>query len=309
MKFDEAVFRLDGVEEVILLDEIPRRDNFLEIIQNIYCPDPHCDARLVFNRRSTGKNYLSKHKSSDNDHDIDCDWYNDDVKTVKSITEYTTVNGGLTEEGKKRRKKEAMKALRDYLDPPEPKPKNPNKKPTPKKKTTESTETKRGIKVNYDPNGEVVQENTENGDFKVKEPSFYERLPHQLSVKDSGENLRTSAIIKEVKIFKSDNPQAEIKTVFGDIQITFVMPEPFFLGNERRLSVDQLIEYLEIIKKYVEAHPNEIYLTTMCQSRELDMEDIILYVLEPDFMSFQTKDGRDFETLTAVIAAISTGAI
>ena len=39
------------------------------------------------------------------------------------------------------------------------------------------------------------------------------------------------------------------------------------------------------------------------------MEDIILYVLEPDFMSFQTKDGRDFDNLTSVIAAISTGVI
>lgn len=307
MKFDEAVFRLDDVEEIIILEEIPRRDNFLEIIQNIYCPDPHCDARLVFNRKSTGKNYLSKHKSYE--HDLDCGLYDDEVKTVKSITEYTEVNGGLTEEGKKRRKREAMKVLREYLNPPEPKPKNSNKKNPPKKKTTESTETRQGIKVKYDPSGEIVQENSGNGDIKVKEPPFYERLPHQLSVKDSGENLRTSAIIKEVKIFKSDNPQAEIKTTFGDIHLTFVMPEPFFLGNERRLSVDQLIEYLYIIKKYVELHPNNLYLTTMCQSRKLDMEDIILYVLEPDFMSFQTENGRDFGTLTAVIAAISTGVI
>ncbi|HFM7022537.1 TPA: hypothetical protein ACG9W6_000929, partial [Enterococcus faecium] len=81
------------------------------------------------------------------------------------------------------------------------------------------------------------------------------------------------------------------------------------VSNERRLQVDQLIEYLSIIKNYVKKHPNYLFLTTMCQSRKLDMEDIILYILEPDFMSFQTMDGRDFSTLTSVIAAISTKVI
>ncbi|WP_205630758.1 hypothetical protein, partial [Enterococcus pernyi] len=87
------------------------------------------------------------------------------------------------------------------------------------------------------------------------------------------------------------------------------LPEAFFVSNERRLQVDDLIEYLSIIKKYVKAHSNYLFLTTMCQSRELDMEDITLYILEPDFMSFQTLDGKDFSTLTSVIAAISTKAI
>ncbi|MFK4757273.1 hypothetical protein WKI11_12195 [Enterococcus avium] len=307
MKFDEAVFMLNGSKEMINLEDIPRRKNFLEIIQNIHCPDPNCEARLVFNRKSTGKNYLSKHRADE--HDIDCVFYEDKIKPVKSITEYTEVNGGLTDEGKKRRKKEAMKALRDYLNPPEPKPKDPNRKPTPRRKTTEATGTQQGIKVNYDPNGEVIQQNSDNGDIKVKEPPFYERLPHQLSVKDSGENLRTSAIIKEVSIFDTNGPRAEIKTNFEDIKITFAMPEAFFVANERRLQTDQLIDYLSIIKKYVEKHSDYLFLTTMCQSRELDMEDIILYVLEPDFMSFQTKDGRDFDSLTSVIAAISTSVI
>ena len=262
MKFDEAVVMLNGSKELISLEDIPRRKNFLEIIQNIYCPDPNCKARLVFNRKSTGKNYLSKHRADE--HDTDCVFYEDRIKPVKSITEYTEVNGGLTDKGKNRRKKEAMKALRDYLDPPKPKPKDPNRKPTPRRKTTESTGTQQGIKVNYDPNGEVIQQNSDNGDIKVKEPPFYERLPHQLSVKDSGENLRTSAIIKEVAIFETNGPRAEIKTSFEDIKITFAMPEAFFVANERRLQTNQLIEYLSIIKKYVEKNSDYLFLTTMC---------------------------------------------
>ncbi|XVH18622.1 hypothetical protein ACN6KP_00650 [Enterococcus faecium] len=102
-----------------------------------------------------------------------------------------------------------------------------------KKEITEGTETYQGIKVKYDPDGEVVKKDTGNGEVKVKEPPFYERLPHQLSEKDSGQNLRTSAIIKEVLIFENDVPRAEIKANFDDINITFVMPEVFlFLMKE-----------------------------------------------------------------------------
>lgn len=306
MKFDEAVFRLDGVEEVITVEEIPRRSNFLEIIQNIYCPDSNCEAKLVFNRRSTGVNYLSKHKAYE--HHEDCILYDDEVKPVKTITEYTDMNGGLTDDGKKRRKKDSMKAFRDYRNPPEPKPKDPNKKTTPRKKTTEETGTQRGINVTYDPNAEVIKVEGDEGEIKVREPRFHWRLPHQLSVKDSGENLRTVGMIQEVLIFDSDNPQAEIITSFDDIKITFVMPEPFFVGNERGIQKDQLIEYISILKDYIEAHPNSLYLNTMCQSQRLNMDDIVLDVLEPDFMAFQT-ESRDFDTLTAVIAAISTGVI
>lgn len=86
------------------------------------------------------------------------------------------------------------------------------------------------------------------------------------------------------------------------------MPEPFFVGNERRLQKEQLVEYLKIIKDYVKENPKKLYLTTMCQSEELDMENILLNVLDPDFMSFQTED-KDFDSLTIVIAAITTGVI
>ena len=309
MKFDEAAFVLNGKKEIISLEEIPRRKDFLEIVQHIYCPDPNCEARLVFNRRSTGVNYLSKHKGDE--HNTDCMYFEDEIKSIKSITEYTEVNGGLTDEGKNRRKREAMKALRDYLNPPKQKPKEkrPNKKTTTKKETTEETETHQGIKVKYDPDGEVVKKDTGNGDIKIKEPPFYERLPHQLSEKDSGQNLRTSAIIKEVIIFENNVPRAEIKAEFVDINITFVMPEAFFVSNERRLQSEQIIEYLSIIKNYVKKHSNYLFLTTMCQSQKLDMEDIVLYILEPDFMAFQTLDGKEFSTLTAVVAAISTKVI
>lgn len=233
MKFDEAAFVLNGKKEIISLEEIPRRKDFLEIVQHIYCPDPNCEARLIFNRRSTGVNYLSKHKGDE--HNTDCMYFEDEIKSIKSITEYTEVNGGLTDEGKNRRKREAMKALRAYLNPPKQKPKEkrPNKKTTTKKETTEETETHQGIKVKYDPDGEVVKKDTGNGDIKIKEPPFYERLPHQLSEKDSGQNLRTSAIIKEVIIFENNVPRAEIKAEFVDINITFVMPEAFFVSNER----------------------------------------------------------------------------
>ncbi|HHK2085233.1 TPA: hypothetical protein ACQK7H_001092 [Enterococcus faecalis] len=306
MKFDEAVYRHEGIEEIIALEEIPRRENFLEIIQNIYCPDQHCEAKLTFNRKATGKNYMCKHKSFE--HDVNCMYYEEEIKPVKSVTEYVEVNGNLTDKGKKRRKKEAMKALREYLRPTEVKSKKTYKKSVAKKQTNDATEIRKGIKVNYDPSGEIVQEINGNGDIRIKEPPFYERLPHQLSVRDSGENLRTSAVIQDVIIFDSDNPKAEIKSFFGDIKITFVMPEPFFVGNERRLQKEQLVEYLKLIKDYVKENPKKLYLTTMCQSEELDMENILLNVLDPDFMSFQTED-KDFDSLTIVIAAITTGVI
>ncbi|MFC7054408.1 hypothetical protein ACFQOY_13735 [Enterococcus alcedinis] len=117
-------------------------------------------------------------------------------------------------------------------------------------------------------------------------------------------------MIEEIKIStNSSNPNAEISASFGEIKLTFVMPEVFFQGNERRLDTNQLISFLEILKNYIQQKPGNFYLTTLCQSRKIDLEDLVLYVLEPDFMSFQTKSGIKYSSLTDMVIAISTGVI
>lgn len=309
IKFDQAVFVKDNVEKVFDLEEIPRQVNFLEVIQNLYCPDSECEARLVFNRRGTGKIYLSKHKSDE--HAEECSYFDDEIVPIKSITEYVEVNGDISNDGIKRRKLDAMKSFRKYINPPSKEKQKQKKQSNSRKKTSNETEnSKKGVKVNYDPNGEVIKETTKDGSIKVKEPTFYERFPHQISEKDSGKNLRTTFKIEEIRIGSKKNEKyAEISGSLESVNITFVLPEEFFVGNERSLDSNQLLGYLEILKKYVETGSTDLYLTSLCQSRKIDMDDIVLYVLDPDFMCFQTLTGRDFPTLTTIIVAITTKVI
>lgn len=309
MKFDEALVVIDGVEELINREDISRREDFSVVIDNIFCPEEGCGARLVYNRRSTGLVYLSKHRAYE--HDDNCPRLEDGEARVKSITEYVEVNGGLTSKGIQRRIKDSVQALFDHFNPPVKEESKPQKKKNnTKKKTDDETSTKTGIKVNYDPNSEVVTTTEGDSEASVKEPPFYQRLPHEISVKDNGKNLRTSALIENIKIgTNSSNPNAEIVTSFGEISLTFVMPPVFFQGNQRRQNADQLKSFLETIRDYIEKKPGQFYLTSLCQSQDIDLDDIVLYVLEPDFMSFQTRSGIVYSSLAKMVAAISTGAI
>lgn len=117
LKFDVALLRINGEEEYIDREDILRRSDFLEVIENLYCPEKGCNAKLVYNRRSTGVVYLSKHKSYE--HSTECPRFEDSVSSVKSITDYVEINGGLTSKGIKRRKKEASQELLEYFNPSE----------------------------------------------------------------------------------------------------------------------------------------------------------------------------------------------
>lgn len=117
-------------------------------------------------------------------------------------------------------------------------------------------------------------------------------------------------MIENITIYKDfSNPSAKIEASFENKSITFILPPVFFQGNQRGLSTDQLFSFLETIRDYFKDNPNQYYLTTLCQSQEIDLSNIVLYVLEPDFMSFQTLKGKTFESLTAIVAAITTKAI
>lgn len=309
MKFEEASVRINGNEEIIGREDISKKQNFLEVIDNLYCPEPGCEAKLVYNRRSTGLVYLSKHKSYE--HDENCPRFGEEEKTIKSTTDFIEMNGGLTEDGIQRRKKSSIQSLFDYLNPPEKEQKkSTDKKKTTKNKSDDQTSTKTIIKVAYDPNSPVVTLDDENDKISVKEPPFYQRFPHELSEKDNGKNLRTSALIKTIKLNDNiDNPSAEISASFEKVQLIFSMPEAFFKDNKRNLNSDQLISYLKTIKKYVEENPETLYLTTMCQSSDINLDNIVLSILEPDFMSFQTKNFKSYDSLFTVVSAISTKAI
>ncbi|MFL2095552.1 hypothetical protein [Marinilactibacillus psychrotolerans] len=93
MTFDRAIIRNLGVERMIETEEITRQPDYLSIIKNLYCPIDGCTARLIINRRSTGKPYLSKHKSYQ--HSETCFYFTNEEKLVQTATEYRVVNGGI----------------------------------------------------------------------------------------------------------------------------------------------------------------------------------------------------------------------
>lgn len=306
IKFNEALLVLNGKREFINLEDISKREDFNDVINNLYCPDIHCEARLTYNRSSIGSDFLKKHRSAV--HNVECSYYSDVFKSVKSETEYIETNGQLTDEGKKRRIEEGVESLLQYLNLSEKPPKTPVHKPGPIKRTDEDTTKQVEIKVNYDPTGNVVKGNTEEGEV-VREPSFYMRFPHQLRVSDSGKNLKVPVIINKVKVNNSNKIFGEINGFFENSEVTFILPEVFFEGNQRGLAKDQLIDYLNILGEYVEKKPKQLYLLTLCQSGEIDEKNLMLNVYEPDFMSFVTTSGKKIPSLSDVVIAIKTGRI
>lgn len=72
---------------------------------------------------------------------------------------------------------------------------------------------------------------------------------------------------------------------------------------------DELLNYLKIINEYIQKENKEIFITTMCQSQEIDLKDLTLWIFEPEFMSFQTRNGQKFATLTSLVIVIQTKSI
>lgn len=308
MKFSYAVYKDEETEIQMHVDELLRHPDYLKIKMNLYCPGEECNAKLSIIRLSNGTDYFRRHRGYN--HSETCGYLELDQVPVKSITEYVTENGRMTDDGINRRKQDAMRTLDNYLNPQIPikeeiKPKN---KPRKVREPGEETEINIGTKVVYDPNAEIIEKDTKNGDRKILETRFYSRMPHQISIKDSNKNLKTSAVLDQI-IFSESNLYVEIKASFENISLKFILPEAFFNNSRTRLMPDELLNYLKIINEYIQKENKEIFITTMCQSQEIDLKDLTLWIFEPEFMSFQTRNGQKFATLTSLVIAIQTKSI
>lgn len=208
----------------------------------------------------------------------------------------------LSNSGKSRRKKDAMKAFRDLI--------NPIKKRSHVAYQTfvDGLEIANASYIGYSSKKKSVNKSNELEGKAIREPRFIEKFPQNLSEKDSWKNLRTTAEIKSINITDTDRVKAEIKAELSDVNLTFVLPEEFFLNDNQQNIVEGLTESLMIINNYVKSNSSALYLTTMCQSKKLDLNNIELYIADPDFMAFQTID-KDFDELRSVTVAITTGVI
>lgn len=301
IKFDEAQIVMESENDIISLEDISKRPDLSEVIKNLYCPDEKCDAKLTYNRRNVGA-YLSKHKSYV--HSSECQLYSEELKRQNDMTEYNELPGRVSDFGIKRRKRALSQMLRDLLSPPEKSESKPKKKKaTPKKITDDSTVQKISTKVVYDSNGDVIKKDDER---KVREPTFYKILPYQITSLDSWKNLATIALIKKVVVSETERPYAQIEGTFEGQDVLFVMPEAFFQNNLREINIEQLQGYLKDLKGYVEENPKNLYINTLCQSKGIDKNNLILYIPEPDFIGFSTSSNTNFSSLTNVAIAIST---
>lgn len=305
IKFNYALYKNDQTEERMYVDQILHHQDFLEIKENLYCPGSGCDARLSLTRLSNGTNYLRKHKSYQ--HNESCDYLESEEVVEKSTIEYISENGRMTDDGISRRKRSAMDTLKKYLNPSEParEESKPKSKPIKKKETNEKSDVKITTRVIYDPDAEIIQKSDKNGNTKIMETRFYERLPFQISINDSNKNLKTSSVIEDF-IFNESSKYVEIKTSLENVKVKFILPEAFFNNSRSRLVPDELMGYLKIISDYIAKSGKEIFLTTMCQSQRINLEDIKLWIFEPEFMSFQTRNGDEFTSLTNFVIAIQT---
>lgn len=308
-KFNEAVYRKDGIERVIPLEEIIKQADYEDTINHLFCPYEGCFAKLQYNQKSNDGDYLSKKIGYSHDEKCPLNEENISVRTISFIQEE---NGRLSNEGIDRRKNEAMDSLDDFFNPPEPKEKKPyvprkNKVEADEEDKDATIEIKQGRKIKYDPEADIVRVDPES-EIRTLEPPFYKRNLHQITSNDKGKNLKTSAKIERVNINEKEQ-RAQIYGVFENVQVTFEITPTFFTNSRRGLVASELVGYLKILKNYVESSNKELYLTTLCQSHKIDPNDLILFIYEPDFMGFQFILGRRFKTLTDVVIAIQTKAI
>ena len=255
------------------------------------------------NIRSTGKAYLSKHKGYK--HSESCVYYTDEEKSVRSFTEYKVINGGISDDGILRRKNEGLKSLEEYLYPTEKEKSTPRKRKTPiMTRNKASGERKQGIKINYDPNEQLILDDFEEG-TKFKEPYFQERMPHQISEKDSQKNLRTSILIEKI-VLNPRKKYGEIRGSFENVYVTLILPEAFFSESTSRINASELFDQLTILKRYIEKNPNRLYLITLCQSQKIELDKIQLYIWRSNFLSFLTKNRQKFRDLRELTLSIVT---
>ncbi|MGM0175431.1 hypothetical protein [Enterococcus sp. DIV0800] len=306
MKFDGAIYKKNGEEEFVSLNNIDSRVDYLDVVDNLFCTGGGCEAKMTYNKRTTGP-YLSKHKAYE--HTESCPYHENETVTAKSVTEYMKELGRTSNKGIKKRKKELMSDMDAYFSSKESgeEPKT-DKRPTPKKKKAKDGSTTANIvtKVEYDVEGEIID--TSNPEKKVREPTYYKFLPHQISAKDVNKNLRTSAFIQSVMV-KENGKYAEILGEFENKKIRFVIPETFFQDSRRNIAPDILESYLFDLKKFVDENDVKLLITTLCHSTTIDLEDLTVYIYEPDEMGFQFVNGRKFERLTDIVIAINTKAI
>lgn len=310
MKFEQAVYRNGEKSKIIQLRDIILEKDFETITEHLYCPYEGCGARLVYNRRTNGNNYLSKLISAS--HIDGCEYENGTVPN-KTVTFFLDENGRLSNKGISRRKADAMNALDDLFDPPVVRPSKPTKPRARPQKSPDITngkekkEEKIVRRIKYDPSAPIITVGSEDT-VRVYEPQFFQRNLHQISNKDSYKNLKTSALIEKITINEKEN-YAEIMGSLNDRKVVFVLPPDFFTDTRRGITTSQLMEYLEILKEYIFLKKERLYITVLCQSHKINTSKLVLFIYEPDFMSFQFIRGKRFKTLTDIIAAISTGAI
>lgn len=305
MKFNKAIYIYNGKKELLNVNEIEKRADFKRVTNNIFCPGKKCGAKLIFKKLRTGKYYLSKHPAYQ--HGEYCEFSGKTRLKRRNLKNYIEMNGNISSRGINRRKNEGLAVLDDFLHPEVKR----NVKQAKIKTTTvlakpdNSISEKPIIKVNYDPNAGLIKEQITNKNSKVKEPPFFWRLPAQITNKDSNKNLKTGVKIKRI-IVNSTGNGCEI---FGELQgvdILFKLPEAFFYGSSRQTSTDQLVKFLKILAVFVESTPTEIYLVTMCQAQVIDEKNIVLYILDPEFLAFLTKDEKKYSSLTKIAVAISS---
>ncbi len=307
MKFEQALYMNGNESRIIQLRSIILEKNFEEVIANLYCPYDGCNARLVYNRRGDGNNYLSKRIGDS--HVEGCE-YDSEIISVKYTTVFLDENGRLSDKGILRRKMEAMNAFDNFIDPPKEearKPTNPNPR-TRKKRENESRdktlEEKTVKRIKYDPDAPTIDVNRQDNS-SIREPSFLQRILNQISTKDAGKNLKTSAKLEKIVINESAN-RAQIYGRLKEQRVTFELPPSFFTSAVRRISSAQLMEFLKILNEYITSKDVDLYITTLCQSKEINIEKLTLFIYEPDFMSFHFVRGQRFKTLSEVAIAITT---
>mgnify|MGYP004701528425 CR=1 FL=1 len=302
-KYFNAFYRHNGTSEILSLDEIAHHDNYDKLRKSLYCTGTGCHAQLRFYQQSNGHVYLSKYPSSE--HANTCEFFTDSELYSRPQAEYIEQNGGLATSGIERRKREAQNALENYLSPQKKLAVGKHVAVTPKVKKDPKAPKQTIVKVQYDPNAPII--NSEN--IRVEEPSFFQRFPKQLTTSDSNKNLRVSSRILAINL-DDENKNCIIQTELDHVKVQFTLPESFFNSSTHKIIPEQLIEFLKILKKFIDASDTDIYLTTMCQSQHLNLNQLELFVLDYDFLSFQTNNGKNvYNDLARIAAAISTGAL
>lgn len=271
-------------------------EEFAEEKEKLFCPHEGCSARLIF-REGAGGYYA---KSRESTHDEQCVYKEDGETRAQRYEVIGTIYGTMSDDDIKSKHKYAWKRVAEFRSGgANDQTANPPRKKAKKKVVSESEEKTLIVQISNNPNRMLSAKEAISEGVKQRSEKFYFRFLHNVTRKDYPKNLNVVANLTAVE--QEDTLQGKFSIEYQGIKGELLFPEAFYSVN-KNYRAEQLINFLKIIKNYINETPIEIMVAGLCHATDggLDRQPYKFAVYNPDSIEFMLLNGRTASIVTLV---------